>query len=52
MHLQPVFAASPRFGGAVCQRLFRRGICLPAGPWVTDDDVRRIVGCISDAIVR
>lgn len=52
MHLQPVFAASPRFGGAVCQRLFRRGICLPAGPWVTDEDVRRIVGCISDAIVR
>jgi hypothetical protein len=26
------------------------GFCLPAGPYVTDDDVRYIVECIKEAI--
>ena len=30
--------------------LFKVGFCLPAGPYVTDDDVRYIVGCIKEAI--
>jgi dTDP-4-amino-4,6-dideoxygalactose transaminase len=31
MHLQPVFAESPRVGGVVAEHLFRTGICLPSG---------------------
>lgn len=28
-----------------------RGMCLPAGPYVSDEDVRYIVDCIKEAIV-
>ena len=30
--------------------LFKVGFCLPAGSYVTDDDVRYIVECIKEAI--
>ena len=30
--------------------IFKVGFCLPAGPYVTDDDVRYIVDCIKEAI--
>ena len=30
--------------------LFKVGFCLPAGPYVTDEDVRYIVECIKEAI--
>ena len=36
---------------AVCEEIFKVGFCLPAGPYVTDDDVRYIVDCIKEAIV-
>ena len=32
--------------------LFKVGFCLPAGPYVTDDDVRYIVNCLKEAIIR
>ena len=32
------------------ESLFKVGFCLPAGPYVTDDDVRYIVDCIKEAI--
>ena len=35
----------------VSEGLFKVGMCLPSGPYVTDDDVRYIVECIKDAIV-
>ena len=35
---------------AVCEEIFKVGFCLPAGPYVTDDDVRYIVDCIKEAI--
>ena len=35
----------------VSEDIFKVGFCLPAGPYVTDDDVRYIVGCIKEAIV-
>ena len=52
MHLQPVFASSPSYVNGVSERLFRRGICLPAGPWVSDADVERIVAAIASVITR
>ena len=36
----------------VSESIFKVGFCLPAGPYVTDDDVRYIVDCIREAIVR
>ena len=35
----------------VSESIFKVGFCLPAGPYVTDDDVRYIVDCIKEAIV-
>ena len=51
MHLQPVYKDSPAFTNGFSEYLFRHGICLPSGPWVTDEDVRYIVECIKKAIV-
>ena len=39
MHLQPVYAHNPCYVNGVSERLFNRGLCIPAGPWVTDEDV-------------
>ncbi len=46
MHLQPVYASAPAYVNGVSEHLFARGLCLPSGPWVTEDDVRMIVGHI------
>jgi pyridoxal phosphate-dependent aminotransferase EpsN len=43
MHLQPVFAGAPVYGGEVSAGLFERGLCLPSGSALGDDDQRRIV---------
>ncbi len=43
MHLQPVFADARMFGGAVSERLFTTGLCLPSGTQMTDDDIDRVV---------
>lgn len=50
MHAQPVFASSPRYVNGVSESLFRRGLCLPAGPWVTDSDADKVVEAIRDSI--
>ncbi|MCZ7587929.1 MAG: aminotransferase class I/II-fold pyridoxal phosphate-dependent enzyme [Gaiella sp.] len=46
MHLQPVFASHASFGGDVCARLFERGLCLPSGSALTDEDQDRVVATI------
>ena len=51
MHLQPVYAKNPAYINGVSESLFRCGLCLPAGPWVSDDDIRRIVDTIKGAIL-
>ncbi|MCF0192828.1 MAG: aminotransferase class I/II-fold pyridoxal phosphate-dependent enzyme [Prevotella sp.] len=52
MHKQPVYADCPAYTNGVSEEIFKKGICLPAGPCVTDDDVRYIAECIKEAIVR
>lgn len=43
MHLQTVFAHCDRFGGAVAEELFDRGLCLPSGSNLTEGDLQRVV---------
>ena len=43
MHLQPVYAQSPSYVNGVSESLFKCGLCLPSGPYVTEEDVRYIV---------
>ena len=52
MHKQPVYADSVAYVNGVSEDIFRCGFCLPAGPYVTDEDVHYIVGCIKEAIVK
>ena len=52
MHKQPVYKNAPAYVNGVSEAIFKIGFCLPAGPYVTDDDVRYIVDCIREAIVR
>jgi pyridoxal phosphate-dependent aminotransferase EpsN len=42
MHLQPVFASCRICGGGVSADLFERGLCLPSGSNLSDDDLRRV----------
>ena len=51
MHRQPVYRNNPAYTNGVSESLFKVGICLPAGPWVTDAHVRYIVDQIKAAIV-
>ncbi len=51
MHKQPVYKNAPAYTNGVSESLFATGICLPAGPWVTDDQVRYIVDQIKAAIL-
>lgn len=50
MHKQPVYEGAPAYTNGVEEEIFKIGFCLPAGPCVTDDDVRYIVNCIKEAI--
>ena len=52
MHKQPVYTNAPFYTNGVEETIFKIGFCLPAGPYVTDDDVRYIVESIKDAIVE
>ena len=42
MHLQPVFATCPYYGGKVSEQLFENGLCLPSGSNITDEEKNRI----------
>lgn len=46
MHLQPVYKNNPAYTNGFSEYLFKHGICLPSGPWVTDEDVKYIVKTI------
>lgn len=50
MHRQPVYRNNPAYVNGVSEQLFKVGLCLPSGPWVTDEDVRYIVESIRDSI--
>lgn len=50
MHKQPVYKNAPAYVNGVSESLFKVGICLPAGPYVSDDDVRYIVDAIKASI--
>ena len=51
MHKQPCYKGVPCYLNGVSESIFKVGMCLPAGPYVTDDDVRYIVETIKSAIV-
>jgi dTDP-4-amino-4,6-dideoxygalactose transaminase len=46
LHLQPVFAGARVVGGRAAAAVFERGLCLPSGSSLSDDDLERIVEII------
>ena len=52
MHRQPVYHNNPAYTNGVSESLFKVGICLPSGPWVTDENVRYIVDNIKTSIEK
>ena len=51
MHKQPVYKNAPVYVNGVSEAIFKVGMCLPAGPYVSDDDVKYIVETIKSAIL-
>jgi len=52
MHKQPVFKNNPAYLNGISEAMFKRGLCLPSGPMVTDEDVAYIIDNIRKAILR
>ncbi len=50
MHKQPIYQNAPAYVNGVSEAIFKVGMCLPAGPYVTDEDVHYIVESIKEAI--
>lgn len=51
MHKQPVYKNAPAYVNGVSEEIFKVGMCLPAGPYVSDDDVKYIVDTIKENII-
>jgi dTDP-4-amino-4,6-dideoxygalactose transaminase len=47
MHLQPIFENYPYYGRNIAEQLFEKGLCLPSGSNLTDEDRNRIVQSIN-----
>ncbi|MBF9143534.1 DegT/DnrJ/EryC1/StrS family aminotransferase [Hymenobacter properus] len=50
LHLQPLFADAPRYGGDVCADLFARGLCLPSGTAMGEGELRRVKEALTEAL--
>ena len=50
MHLQPVFAAAPYYGGRTAETLFANGLCLPSGSNLRDEDFTRIFSALDGVL--
>ena len=46
MHMQPVFAECPYYGNGVSEQIFERGLCLPSGSSLTDEQIAFVAECI------
>ena len=46
MHKQPIYKNNPAYTNGVSEELFKKGLCLPSGPCVSEEDAKYIVKCI------
>lgn len=51
MHRQPVYKDNFAYTNEVSEGLFKKGLCLPSGPMVTEEDVRYIVAKMREGIL-
>jgi len=50
MHKQPIYKNVPAYVNGISEAIFKVGMCLPSGPYVTDEDVRYIVDTIKSSV--
>lgn len=48
MHMQPVFADAPYYGDTTCETLFDRGLCLPSGSDLKEEELRYVADKIKE----
>ena len=46
MHMQPLFSKNRIYGGSVSRELFSRGICLPSGSDLKEEEQKRVIDTI------
>jgi dTDP-4-amino-4,6-dideoxygalactose transaminase len=52
MHMQPVFRELRMHGGAIAERLFRTGLCLPSGSGLDAADLERVIAAVRSVVHR
>lgn len=52
MSMMPVFSDAPYYGTGVGEYIFNHGLCLPSGSSLTEEDIKRVIDAIKDAIAK
>lgn len=52
MHLQPIYESAPFYGSTVAENLFDRGLCLPSGSSLRDEDIYRVCESLIKSIKK
>lgn len=50
MHMQPIFTDCPYYGDGVSEHIFERGLCLPSGSSLTDEQIAYVTETIKKFI--
>ncbi|HEU4564642.1 MAG TPA: DegT/DnrJ/EryC1/StrS family aminotransferase, partial [Gemmatimonadaceae bacterium] len=50
MHTQPLFAGASAIGGAVAERLYSTGLCLPSSSSLSEEDQQRVIEALRAAV--
>lgn len=50
MHMQPIFEGCPYYGDNVSEKIFERGLCLPSGSSLTDEQIIYVINSIKQYI--
>lgn len=51
LHLQPVFESYPAYTDGTSEGLFNKGLCLPSGSSLTNEDIERVVTELNKYII-
>lgn len=51
MHQQPIFKDAPNYLNGVSDELFEKGLCLPSGSNLTDEELNRVISAINSYFV-
>jgi pyridoxal phosphate-dependent aminotransferase EpsN len=51
MHTQPMFRDAESVGGAVAERLYATGLCLPSSSSLAPESQQRVVRAVAAALV-